>query len=99
MAADLGLDVSIGSMEHVRPGIVRYRDVRLADPETGGELLRCGDLEATWTSMTDAQGQTRPAVVLAARQVESTASAWQRLKEVLRRRLECQSGGRKSRSV
>ena len=42
--------------------------------------------------MTDSQGRTRPAIVLAAQQVESSASSWQRLKEMLRRSLECQIG-------
>ena len=42
--------------------------------------------------MTDSHGQTRPAIVLAATQAESATSAWERLDEVLRRRLECQGG-------
>lgn len=92
LAGELGLDVSIDAMAHTQPGVVRYTGLKLADPETGRELLCCDEVEATWTSMTDSHGQTRPAVVLAARQIESTASAWQRLRESLRRRLERQSG-------
>ncbi len=79
-------------MSHTLPGVVRYSGLKLTDPETGRELLRCGEVEATWTSMTDSQGRTRPAIALEARNVESTASAWQRLKETLRRSLECQIG-------
>ena len=92
LGQELGLAVSIESMEHALPGVMRYRGLKLTDPETGQELFRCSELAATWTSMTDSHGQTRPAIVLAAAQAESATSAWQRLDEVLRRRLECQGG-------
>ena len=92
LAQELGLDVSLKSMEHVQPGVVRYTGLKLGDPETGRELFRCLELVATWTSMTDAHGQTRPAIVLAATRSESPVGAWSRLNEVLRRRLECQGG-------
>jgi hypothetical protein len=92
LSAELGLAVSLKSMSHTLPGVVRYSGLKLTDPETGRDLLRCDEVEATWTSMTDSQGRTRPAIVLAARQMESSASAWQRLKDTLRRSLECQIG-------
>ena len=92
LGQELGLEVSIESMEHVLPGVVRYAGLKLADPETGQELFRCAELAATWTSMTDSHGQTRPAIVLAATRAESAASAGERFEEVLRRRLECQAG-------
>ena len=92
LSTELGLAVSMDSMAHTLPGVVRYTGLKLTDPETGRELFRCGEVEARWTSMTDSQGRTRPAIVLAARQVESAASSWQRLKETLRRSLECQIG-------
>jgi hypothetical protein len=92
LSAELGLTVSLETMTHTLPSVVRYTGLKLTDPETGRELLRCGEIEATWASMTDSQGHTRPAIVLAARQVESAASSWQRLKETLRRCLECQIG-------
>jgi len=91
LAGELGVAVSIESMAHTLPGVIRYKGLKLTDPETGLELLRCGELEATWTSFTDTQGK-RPAVVLEARQVESPATALERLQELLRRRMECQSG-------
>jgi hypothetical protein len=92
LSQELGLEVSIESMRHTLPGVVRYQGLKLADPETGQELLRCSELAATWTSMTDSNGQTRPAIVLAATQAESATSAWPRLHEALRRQLECQGG-------
>ena len=75
LGQELGLEVSIESMEHTLPGVVRYTGLKLTDPETGQELFRCAELAATWTSMTDSHGQTRPAIVLAATQAESATSA------------------------
>ena len=92
LSQELGLNVSLESIEHTSPGVVRYAGVKLGDPETGLELFRCRELVATWTSMTASQGQTRPAIVLAATEARSPSSAWQRLNDVLRRRLECQGG-------
>jgi hypothetical protein len=92
LSQELGLDVSIESMKHTRPGVVRYTGFRLTDPETGQELFRCSELTARWTSFPDKHGRTRPVVVLAAIQAESATGAWPRLQDMLRRRLECQSG-------
>ncbi|MEI8374510.1 MAG: hypothetical protein WCJ35_16925 [Planctomycetota bacterium] len=92
ISQELGLNVSIEAMRRTLPGVVRYTGVKLTDPETGQELLRCTELSATWTSMTDSSGKTRPAIVLAATQAESVVRGWERLHEVLRRRLECQAG-------
>jgi hypothetical protein len=92
LSSELGVAVSIQSMSHTLPGVVRYTGLKLTDPETGTPLLCCGDLEATWTSMPDSHGETHPAISLAIRRIESAATAWPRLKEVLRRSLECQNG-------
>ncbi len=92
LGQELGLDVSIESIRHTLPGVVHYTGLKLADPETGQELFRCAELDVRWTSLTDSQGQTRPAIVLAATQAESAVGTWQRLNEVLCRRLECQGG-------
>jgi len=92
LAAELGVAVSIEPVAHTLPGVIRYTGLKLSDPETGLELLRCAELDAAWTSMTDSKRQTRPAIELTARQIDSSASAWPRLKEMLRRSLECQCG-------
>jgi hypothetical protein len=92
LGQELGVDVSIESIEHTLPGRVRYADVKLTDPETGRELFRCAELAATWTSMTDKHGETRPAIKLVCSQVESASGDWNRLYEILRRPLECQGG-------
>ena len=60
LARELGVAVSMESVAHTLPGVVRYTGLKLTDPETGRELLRCGEVEATWTSMTDSQGREAP---------------------------------------
>ena len=92
LSANMGVAVTIQSVEHTLPGVVRYKGLKITDAETGMDLLYCRELEAGWTSMTDSHQECRPAINLAARGVESTATAWPRLKEVLRRSLECQNG-------
>ena len=41
LGQELGLEVSIDSMKHTLPGVVRYAGLKLTDPETGQELFRC----------------------------------------------------------
>ena len=89
---ELGLDVTVGALKHLTPGVVRYEDLKLSDPETGQCLLQCAAVDATWTSMTDSHDQQRPAIVLAVSQADCEAASWLRLSEVLRRRLECRDG-------
>jgi hypothetical protein len=92
LSGEMGVTVSIQSMAHTLPGVVRYTGLKLTDPETGTLLLYCGELEATRTLMPDSRGESHPAIRLVARRVESGATAWPRLKEVLCRSLECQNG-------
>jgi hypothetical protein len=92
LSQELGLDVSVDSVKHTLPGVVRYQGLKLTDPETGQELFRCAELVATWTTMTPQNGQTRPAIVLDATRAESPSGAWKRLYDALRLRLECQIG-------
>ena len=40
LSRQLGLAVSIGYMQHPRPGVTRFQGVRLADPETLDEIAR-----------------------------------------------------------
>jgi hypothetical protein len=79
LSRQLGVDVSLDALRHPRPGVVVYEGLKLSDPETGRVVLRCRALEATWTKMTDAAGNRRPAVVLAASQPEIEAAAVERL--------------------
>lgn len=48
LGAQLGLRVTLGAVEHSRPGVVRYRNVQLLDPETGRLVARCDTIDASW---------------------------------------------------
>ena len=87
LGRELGVDVAIDGLRHSRPGVVIYEGLKLSDPETGQTILRCRQLEATWTSMTGSQGDSRPAVVLSLPQAEIETAAWDRLSQILQRRL------------
>src|SRR5438128_2637543 len=67
LSAELGLAVSLDSVSYTLPGVVRYSGLKLTDLETGREVLRCGEAEATWTSLKDSP---RPAIEIEARKVE-----------------------------
>ncbi|MGA2069317.1 MAG: hypothetical protein ABSG86_30485 [Thermoguttaceae bacterium] len=91
LGRQLGMDVALGTLRHPRPGRVVYEGLRLSDPETGQEVLRTALLEATWTVAVDGRGR-RPAVVLAAPQVEVEIDGTGRLWQILQQNLRLQCG-------
>ena len=82
----LGLTASMDALRHLRPGVVLYEGLKLTDPETGQEVLRCRMLEAGWTDYTDGQGRPKTTLVLIASQPEIHAAklrhVWQLLQRV-----------------
>lgn len=46
----LRVDVRLESVEHPRPGVVRLRGVRLADAETGADVLHASAVEIRWAA-------------------------------------------------
>ncbi|NQT16103.1 MAG: hypothetical protein HQ582_25325 [Planctomycetes bacterium] len=89
----LGANVSLDRVEHLRPGVVRYEGLELSDPETGVPILRCPALRAGWRTSTDGEGQGHRSLVLIASAPEIRAdqlrSAWKILEGVLTRRAGC----------
>jgi hypothetical protein len=92
LGRELGLQVAMDGVKHLRPGVIAYEGLRLSDPETGQSILRCHTLEATWTKMIDSQGDQRPAIALTASQVEVETAGWNRLYQILQRRLQADGG-------
>jgi hypothetical protein len=92
LGRELGVDVAIDGLRHSRPGVVIYEGLKLSDPETRQSILRCRQVEATWTTMTGSQGEQRSAIVLAMPQVEIETAEWTRLSEIVQRRLQGQGG-------
>ena len=70
LTRQLGLDVTLEGLRHLRPGVVLYEGLELADPETGRSVLRCRLLEARRTKTADQQGQPQTSLVLIASQPE-----------------------------
>ncbi len=89
---ELGLDVSLEGLRHLRPGGVLYEGLELSDPETGRLVLRCRVLEADWEQTTDGQGRRRASLVLIASQPEIEAAAVDQLRELLGRMLRRRTG-------
>jgi hypothetical protein len=88
----LGLEVALDGLRHLRPGLVLYEGLELADPETGQKLLRCRVVEAHWTEAGDCQGQRKPCLVLLASQPQLEAAGVDCLGQLLRRLLQRQGG-------
>jgi len=61
----LGLRVSLGSVEHVRPGLVRLKRFSLVDPETDAVVLSCEGVDAeTQSIQSQNTGRARPVLIL-----------------------------------
>lgn len=65
-----GLKVSLSGIRYLSPGQVVYEGLVLADPETGGKVLQCPQLEAVWTPSPGASAASRPSITVIAWQAE-----------------------------
>lgn len=89
LGRQLGLDVRLEGLKHLRPGAVLYEGLEIADPETGQVLLKCRLLEVASQQSDD---RRRPTLALLASQPEIEAAAIGRLWELLQRTVECHHG-------
>jgi len=89
LGQQLGLDVRLEGLKHLRPGAVLYEGLEIADPETGQVLLKCRLLEVASQQSED---RRRPTLDLLASQPEIEAAAIGRLWELLQRTVECHHG-------
>ena len=79
-------------LQHLRPGAVLYEGLEAADPETGQIIFRCRLLEISSGQQTDAQGQTRPTLLMTASQPEVEAATLNRIWKCLEWTLEGYGG-------
>jgi len=89
----LDLDVSFDRFVHVRPGVVRYEGLLVADPESGRPLLRCTALEAGWIEIADPQQHGTKTLALTADEPIIEAGGVEALAKTLGRLLR-QTGDR-----
>ncbi len=90
LSRQLGLNVKLGGMKHLRPGVVLYEQFAAADPETGRPIFRCRLLEiARQTPSAGGPAATRrPTLLLTASQPEVDAASLDRVWQCLQRSLE-----------
>jgi hypothetical protein len=82
----LGMEVRVGRVEFLRPGVILYRDLELSDPETGRAAFRCRSVEAD-EPLNLAGGEPEP-LTLTFTQAEIETACLARLNRVMRRFLE-----------
>ena len=70
LGRQLGLLVKLDAVRHLRPGVVLYDGIELADPETGRTILRSRCLELAWRRQADEQGHLQPTLCVIASQPE-----------------------------
>ena len=88
LSRELGLNVKLGGLEHVRPGVVLYEQFEATDPETSNAVLRCRLLEVARQQQTNEQGQRRTVFLVTASQPEVEAASLPRVWQCLTRALE-----------
>ncbi len=92
LSRQLGLEVRIEGLKNLKPGVVLYEGFQLADPETGQSLLHCRLLEVEWKTIADAQGKSKPLLVLMASQPEIQFAGLKQLSALLQRIMHGQTG-------
>ncbi len=88
LSRQLGLNVKLGGLKHLRPGVVLYEQFAATDAETGRPIFRCRLLEIARQSPSGAQAKRRPTLWLTASQAEVDAASLDRVWQCLQRPLE-----------
>jgi len=79
--------VSLARVRYLRPGVVRYEGLELADPETGDRILRCRSLQVSRERPTDHEGRGRSCLVMTASRAELEAGRLDQVWQLVRRAL------------
>ena len=87
LSRQLGLNVKLGGLKHLRPGVVLYEQFVAADPETGRPIFRCRLLEIARQSPNGSQAKRRPMLLLTASQPEVDAASLDQVWQCLERPL------------
>jgi len=90
----LGLDVSIEGVQYLRPGAVRYRGVRVDEPESGRTILRCQLLETGPLATADPQPQPGGVLSISVAGGEIDAQGLDELGRLIQRMMEARTGCR-----
>ncbi len=88
----LGMEVSLGRVEHLRPGAVRLTDVVLRDPEDPGAVVRCPSLDAELKTVANTDRTSCRVLMLTTNRAEVDAARLPALGKIARRLLELRAG-------
>ncbi len=87
----LGLLATLDAVEHPWPGVVCYRGLELADPETGRPILRCDRIELVEQAVAGSQRGATQLVATAAK-IEVEVGQTAEIAALLDRLLACRMG-------
>ncbi|NLE39569.1 MAG: hypothetical protein GX621_16235, partial [Pirellulaceae bacterium] len=88
----LGFEVSLGRVEHLRPGAVRLFDVNIRDCEERQDVLRCPRVDAELKKRTDKKGVSRRVLILKTDTLGVGAEQLPTVGKLVRRLLELRAG-------
>lgn len=88
----LGFEVSLGRVEHLRPRAVRLFDVRIRDCEDKQTVLLCSQVDADLRTRKDKNGVSHRLLVLQTETVRVDAEQLPTLGKLVRRLLELRAG-------
>ena len=88
----MGFDVSLGSVEHLRPGAVRLLDVTIRDCEERQTVFVCRRLDAEMKTRTDRRGVAQRVLFLEAKTLSVGVEQLPALGKLVRRLLELRAG-------
>lgn len=92
LGRQLGFVVKLEAVKYLRPGVVLYQGMELADPETGQTVFRSRCIEVAWQQRTDEQGRRRPTLCVIASQPEVETARIDLAWRWMQRLLESQPG-------
>jgi len=87
-----GMTVALAGLHHPRPGRIVYRELELANPETGRRVLHCDRLEAAWNVQNHAEGREKTLLALKASSTEIDAAEWGEVRRLFERVLARRAG-------
>jgi hypothetical protein len=81
----LGWKVKLERLEHPRPGTDVYKNLELADPETGQPFFSCQSVKVSHKQITDPQELEKPPLTLSFEQPEIDAAALDQISRLIER--------------
>jgi hypothetical protein len=88
LSRQLGLNVKLGGLRYLRPGVTLYENLEASDPETGKTIFRCRLVETNWQRPNAPEDRRRAVVAIAVSQPEVEAASLPQIWQCLQRALK-----------